>query len=83
MKEYLIKICAKGTKWRVYKTQEVKLLKFLVEIQLKITNVVLQEHKKQIQEENQNNTNCLEEIQRKQRKSLEKLNTVLGIGKEA
>ena len=50
---------------------------------IKITNVVLQEHKKQIQEENQNNTNCLEEIQRKQRKSLEKLNTVLGIGKEA
>ena len=50
---------------------------------IKITNVVLQEHKKQIQEENQNNTNCLKEIQRRQRKSLEKLNTVLGIGKEA
>ena len=64
-------------------TQEVKQLKFFVETQLKLTNVVLKEYKKQIQEENQNNTNCLEEIQRRQRKSLEKLNTVLGIGKEA
>ena len=36
-------------------TKEVKQLKFLVETQLKITKVVLQEHKKQIQEENQNN----------------------------
>ena len=33
-------------------TQEVKQLKFFVETQLKITNIVLQEHKKQIQEEN-------------------------------
>ena len=48
-------------------TQEVKQLKFLVETQLKITNVVLQEHKKQIQEENQNNINCLEEIQKRQK----------------
>ena len=43
-------------------TQKVKQLKNLVETQLKITNVVLQEHKKQSQEENQNNINCLEEI---------------------
>ena len=48
-------------------TQEVKQLKFLVETQLKITNVVLQEHKKQIQEENQNIINCLEEIQKRQK----------------
>ena len=52
-------------------TQEVKQLKFLVETQLKITNVVLQEYWKQSQEENQNNINqnnidCLKEIQRKQ-----------------
>ena len=48
-------------------TQEVKQLKFLVETQLKITNVVLQEYWKQSQEENQNNINqnnidCLKEI---------------------
>ena len=52
-------------------TQEVKQLKFFVETQLKLTNVVLKEYKKQIQEENQNNINqnnidCLKEIQRKQ-----------------
>ena len=35
-------------------TQEIK--------QLKITNVVLREHKRQIQEENQNNIDCLKEI---------------------
>ena len=69
-------------------TQEVKQLKFLVETQLKITNVVLQEYWKQSQEENQNNINqnnidCLKEIQRRQIKSIEKLNTVLGIRKEA
>ena len=55
-------------------TQEIK--------QLKITNVVLREHKRQIQEENQNNINCLEEIHKQQRKSLETLNIVLGIRKE-
>ena len=33
-------------------TKKVKQLKILVETQLKITNIVLQEHKKQIQEEN-------------------------------
>ena len=33
-------------------TQEVKQLNFLVETQLKITNVVLQEHRKRNQEEN-------------------------------
>ena len=48
-------------------TQEVKQLKFLVETQLKITNVVLQEHKKQIQEENKHKINCLEEIQKRQK----------------
>ena len=43
--------------------QEVKKqLNFLVESQLKITNVVLQEYKKQIEEENQNNIDCLKEI---------------------
>ena len=63
-------------------TKEVKQLKFLVETQFKITKVVLQEHKKQIQEENQNNINCLREIQIRQIKSVEKLNTVLGIRKE-
>ena len=51
-------------------TQEVKQLKFLVETQLKITNVVLQEHRKQIQEENQsnigqNNIDCLKEIKKR------------------
>ena len=51
-------------------TQEVKQLKILVETQLKITNIVLQEHKKQIQEENQNNINRLKEIQRRQIKSV-------------
>ena len=51
-------------------TQEVKQLKFIVEIQLKITNIVLQEHKKQIQEENQNNIDRLKEIQRRQIKSV-------------
>ena len=61
-------------------TQEVKQLKNLVGTQLKITNVVLLEHKKQIQEKNQNNINqnniyCLKEIQRRQIKSVEKLNT--------
>ena len=50
--------------------QEVKQLKFLVETQLKITNVVLQEHRKQIQEENQsnigqNNIDCLKEIKKR------------------
>ena len=60
-------------------TQEVKQLKILVETQLKITNVVLQE---QIQEENQNNIDILKEIQKRQIKSVEKLNTVLGIRKE-
>ena len=55
-------------------TQEIK--------QLKITNVVLREHKRQIQEENQNNINCLEEIHKQHRKPLEKLNIVLGIRKE-
>ena len=69
-------------------TKEVKQLKFLVETQFKITKVVLQEHKKQIQEENQNNINqnnidCLREIQIRQIKSVEKLNTNLGIRKEA
>ena len=64
-------------------TQEVKQLKILVETQLKITNVVLQEHRKQNQEENQNNIDCLKEIQRKQIKFVEKLNTTLGIRKEA
>ena len=44
-------------------TQEVKQLKFFVETQLKLTNVVLKEYKKQIQEENQNNIDCLKEIQ--------------------
>ena len=63
-------------------TQEVKQFKFLVETQLKITKVILQEHKKQIQEENQNNIDCLREIQIRQIKSVEKLNTVLGIRKE-
>ena len=63
-------------------TKEVKQLKFLVETQLKITKVILQEHKKQIQEENQNNIDCLREIQIRQIKSVEKLNTVLGIRKE-
>ena len=48
-------------------TQEVKQLKFFVETQLKLTNVVLKEYKKQIQEENQNNINCLEEIQKRQK----------------
>ena len=61
-------------------TQEVKQLKFLVETQLKITNEVLQE---QIQKENQNNINILKEIQKRQIKSVEKLNTILGIRKEA
>ena len=47
-----------------------------------------QEHKKQIQEENQNNISqnnidCLKEIQRRQIKSIEKLNIVLGNRKEA
>ena len=51
-------------------TQEVKQLKFLVDTQLKITNVVLQEHQKQIQEENQSNINqnnidCLKEIKKR------------------
>ena len=64
-------------------TQEVKQLKILVETQLKITNVVLQEHRKQNQEENQNNIDCLKEIQKRQIKFVEKLNTVLGIRKEA
>ena len=64
-------------------TQEVKQLKFLVETQLKITNIVLQEHRKQIQEEEQNNMDCLKEIHRIQIKSVEKLNTNLGIRKEA
>ena len=63
-------------------TQEVKQLKILVETQLKITNVVLQEHRKQNQEENQNNIDCLKEIQKRQIKFVEKLNTVLGIRKE-
>ena len=44
-------------------TQEVKQLKLFVETQLKLTNIVLQEYKKQIQEENQNNIDCLKEIQ--------------------
>ena len=61
-------------------TQEVKQLKFLVETQLKITNEVLQE---QIQKENQNNIDILKEIQKRQIKSVEKLNMVLGIRKEA
>ena len=61
-------------------TQEVKQLKFLVETQLKITNEVLQE---QIQKENQNNIDILKEIQKRQIKSVEKLNTVLGIRKKA
>ena len=61
-------------------TQEVKQLKILVETQLKITNVVLQE---QIQEENQNNIDILKEIQKRQIKSVEKLNTVLVFKKEA
>lgn len=61
-------------------TQEVKQLKFLVETQLKITNEVLQE---QIQKENQNNIDILKEIQKRQIKSVEKLNTILGIRKEA
>ena len=61
-------------------TQEVKQLKFLVKTQLKITNEVLQE---QIQKENQNNIDILKEIQKRQIKSVEKLNTVLGIRKEA
>ena len=39
-----------------------KTVKYLVEIKLKITNVVCREHKKQIQKENTNNINCLEEI---------------------
>ena len=60
-------------------TQEVKQLKFLVETQLKITNEVLQE---QIQKENQNNIDILKEIQKRQIKSVEKLNTVLGIRKK-
>ena len=64
-------------------TQEVKQLKYLVETQLTITNIVLQGHKEQIQVENQNSINCLEEIQKGQRKSLEKLNTVLEIRKES
>ena len=64
-------------------TQEVKQLKILVETQLKITNIVLQEHKKQIQEENQNNIDYLKEIQRRQIKSVEKLNIVLRIRKES
>ena len=64
-------------------TQEVKQLKFLVETQLKITNIVLQEHRKQIQEEEQNNMDCLKEIHRIQIKYVEKLNTVLEIRKEA
>ena len=63
--------------------QEVKQLKFLVETQLKITNIVLQEHRKQIQEEEQNNMDCLKEIHRIQIKYVEKLNTNLGIRKEA
>ena len=50
--------------------------------------MILQEYRKQSQEENQNNINqnnidCLKEIQRRQIKSIEKLNTVLGIRKEA
>ena len=61
-------------------TQEVKQLKLLVETQLKITNEVLQE---QIQKENQNNIDILKEIQKRQIKSVEKLNTILGIRKEA
>ena len=61
-------------------TQEVKQLKILVETQLKITNEVLQE---QIQNENQNNIDILKEIQKRQIKSVEKLNTLLGIRKEA
>ena len=64
-------------------TQEVKQLKYLVETQLTITNIVLQGHKEQIQVENQNSIKCLEEIQKGQRKSLEKLNTVLEIRKES
>ena len=60
-------------------TQEVKQLKNLVETQLKITNEVLQE---QIQKENQNNIDILKEIQKRQIKYVEKLNTVLGIRKE-
>ena len=55
-------------------------LKFLVETQLKITNEVLQE---QIQKENQNNIDILKEIQKRQIKSVEKLNIVLEIRKEA
>ena len=50
--------------------------------------MVLQEYRKQSQEENQNNINqnnidCLKEIQKRQIKYVEKLNTVLGIRKEA
>ena len=54
-------------------TQEVKQLNFLVETQLKITNVVLQE---QIQKENQNNIDILKEIQKRQIKFVEKLNSL-------
>ena len=43
----------------------------------------MQEHRKQIQEEEQNNMDCLKEIHRIQIKSVEKLNTNLGIRKEA
>ena len=50
---------------------------------IKKTNIVLQEHRKQIQEEEQNNMDCLKEIHRIQIKSVEKLNTNLGIRKEA
>ena len=37
----------------------------------------------QIQKENQNNIDILKEIQKRQIKSVEKLNTILGIRKEA
>ena len=50
--------------------------------------MILQEYRKQSQEENQNNINqnnidCLKEIQRRQIKFIEKLKTILEIRKEA
>ena len=67
-----------------FKKEEIKQFKKLVEIQLRITNVVLNEHKKQKFEcECDCDIQNLEKVKEIQQRRIDLCNTTLGLRKEA
>ena len=68
-----------------FKKEEIKYFKNLVEIQLRITKVVLEEHKKLEKKPGECDSNIqnLEKVKEIQQRRIDLCNTTLGIRKEA